>query len=250
MSLPDVAAMVGVPLPAFALLAAAVLVGACVQGAVGLGIGLIAAPVAALTTPSLLPGLLILLAAVFPLSTLAHEWRHADWHGLVWAVPARVPGTVLGVLVVSAVSEQVLGLLVGLVVLAAVAVTARSTRVAISPWTLSVAGVTSGVTGTATSIGGPPIALLYQQSAGPRLRATLAVYFTIGASMSLVGLGLGGQLTGEELRAAVLLLPVLALGAAVAAPLRRHLDVGRTQAAVLAVCSASAVLLLGRALLG
>lgn len=246
----DVASLAGIPVVALALLAVAVLVGACVQGAVGLGIGLVAAPVAALVTPTLVPGLLIALAAVYPLFTLAREWRSADWAGLAWAVPARIPGTVLGVLVVRAVSDEVLGVCVGVVVLAAVVVTALATSVPVRPWTLSVAGLVSGLTGTATSIGGPPLALLYQRAEGPRLRATLAVYFTIGASMSLAGLAWGGQVDAQQLQVALLMLPVLALGALVAVPLRRRLDVGRTRSAVLAVCSVSAALLLGQSLLG
>lgn len=60
-------------------------------------------------------------------------------------------------------------------VLVAVALTGRVVRVPRRPGPLVGAGVVSRVTGTATSIGGSPLALMYQHESGPRVRATLAV---------------------------------------------------------------------------
>ncbi|HEY7045362.1 MAG TPA: sulfite exporter TauE/SafE family protein, partial [Nocardioidaceae bacterium] len=57
----------------WAVLALAVFTGATVQGLVGLGIGLVAAPVTTLLEPSLMPALLLWLAFVMPVVTLARE---------------------------------------------------------------------------------------------------------------------------------------------------------------------------------
>ena len=65
----------------FALAFLAVLAGAVVQAVVGLGIGLVAAPVITLLAPQLMPGVLISLAFVLPMITLAEERRDIDWHG-------------------------------------------------------------------------------------------------------------------------------------------------------------------------
>src|SRR4051812_33476877 len=83
---------------AVAGLAAAV--GAIVQGSVGLGIGLVAAPLVTLLFPALMPGSVLIAAAVLPLFTLTREARFADWHGLRWAFGGRLVGTPLGVWVV------------------------------------------------------------------------------------------------------------------------------------------------------
>jgi hypothetical protein len=234
----------------FAVLAVAVAAGALVQGAVGLGLGLVAAPVVTLVEPALMPGVMLWLASGYPVLTLATEWRHTDWRGLSWAVAGRVPGTALGVAVVAVVSTRVLGMLVGAMVLVAVLLTWLVVRLPERPAVLAGAGVVSGVTGTATSIGGPPLALVYQHVTGARLRATMAGYFVAGGVLSLGGLALGGQLDSGQAVTALALAPFLVAGFALAGPVRRHVDAGRTRAAVLVVCAVSAVALLVRGVVG
>ena len=107
----------------FSVLAVAVTMGGLVQGAVGLGLGLVAAPVATLGHPALMPGVMLWLAAAYPLLTLSREGRSTDSRGLQWAFVGRLPGTVIGVAVVSAVSARLLSLLAGLTVLVAVLLT-------------------------------------------------------------------------------------------------------------------------------
>jgi uncharacterized membrane protein YfcA len=234
----------------FAVLAVAVTAGALVQGSVGLGLGLVAAPVCALVDPSLMPGVMLWLAAAYPVLTLLREGRASDWHGLGWAFAGRVPGTVLGVAIVSAVSARLLGLLVGVMVLVAVLLTWRVVTLPMRRRVLVGAGVVSGVTGTATSIGGPPLALVYQHETGPRLRATLATYFLGGALLSLLGLALVGELERTDGLWALALGPFLVLGFRLSDFVRRHVDAGRTRHAVLVVCAASAVALVLRSLWG
>jgi uncharacterized protein len=113
---------------------------------------------------------------------------------------------------------------------------------------LGTAGFVSGVTGTATSIGGPPFALLYQHRPPPQIRSTMAVYFVVGAAISLVGLSLSGDLELHQLAVAGLLLPALGLGVLVGAPLRRALPAHRVRPAVLLVSAASALVLVVRSL--
>ena len=242
--------MVGVPVGAVAIIAAALVVGALVQGVVGLGLGLVAAPVTVLAAPELMPGLLIALAMVLPLMTLVGQHQDIDWHGLTWSLPLRVVGTVVGVLVVAYFSERALGISIGLMVLAAVVLTWRAVDIPVTRRTLAAAGFVSGITGTATSIGGPPFALLYQHRSGEQIRSTMAVYFIVGAGLSLTGLAVSGSLTGQELALALLLLPAVLLGVVLSVPVRRHLAPHLVRPAVLSVCAASAVVLLAKSLLG
>ncbi len=233
-----------------AVLAFAVVIGATVQGTVGLGLGLVAAPVTSLIAPSLVPGVLLWLAAAYPVLTLMREWRDVDWPGLAWALPARMVGTGGGVYVVAVASPQALGTGISLMVLLGVALTVRAVRVPVTPGSLIGAGLISGVSGTATSIGGPPFALLYQRRAGAQVRSTMAAYFLVGALLSLAGLALAGEADGEDAVVALVLLPCLVAGFAISGPLRRHVDAGRTRNAVLFVCAASAIALLVRSLVG
>jgi uncharacterized membrane protein YfcA len=119
-----------------------------------------------------------------------------------------------------------------------------------TPAALLGAGLVSGVSGTAASIGGPPVALLYQDQTGPQVRATMAAYFTAGTVLSLAGLLVGGQVGGEDVVAAGALLPFVVAGFLLSGPARRLLDRGWVRPAVLAVSIAGAVFLLANAVLG
>ena len=232
-----------------ALLALAVTAGALVQGSVGLGLALVAAPVTMLVEPALMPGLLVCLASGYPVLTLAREWRDVDWHGLGWAFTGRLPATAVGAWIVSVASVRVLGVLVGVMVLVTVALTVRLVRLPLRGWTLAGAGAVGGITGTATSIGGPPLALIYQHEPGPRVRATLAGFFLGGGLLSLAGLAAVGELRAGQAATALALVPCLALGFALSVLVQRHVDAGRTRVAVLTVCTVSALTLIARSVL-
>ena len=237
-------------LETFLVIALAVFVGATVQSVVGIGIGLVAAPVVALLEPALMPGTLIMVALVLPAVTLVRDHGDIDWRGLAWSLPARMAGTGIGVWVVATFTDRQLGIAIGVMVILMVLTTWLVFDVPVNRGTLSAAGFVGGVSGTATSIGGPPFALLYMRRSAQQIRTTMAVYFLIGAALSLVGLLIAGDLTGTQLRAALWLFPALLLGVVVGALSRRHLPASFVRPAVLVVSAASALVLLVRSLIG
>ncbi len=229
-------------------MAATLVVGAAIQGLVGLGLGLVAAPVTALLEPKLMPDLLLWLALLMPMVTLVREHHQIDWRGLAWAVPARVPGTAVGVVFVGWFSVRELGIAVGLMVLASVLLTATAVRFPVNRGSLVTAGFISGVTGTTTSIGGPPMAILYQHRTAAQIRSTLAVYFLLGAGFSLVGLGVTGSLERSTFLLAMLMTPCLFLGFALSRLLKRVVPGHHVRGGVLLVCGLSSVVLLAKSL--
>lgn len=232
-------------LSGFLLLAAAV-----VQGVIGYGMNLIVAPLFVLVDPSLVPVPVLLVATLNATLATAREHRHVDWRGVAWAMTGRIPGTALGVLAVALLPERPFAAVIGVSVLIGVALSLIAWHPRPTPLTLLVAGVASGTFGTASAIGGPPIALLYQHSAGPTVRATMAVFFALGSTTSLIGLAIGGQVDGEPVTKAALLLPFMVVGFLLSSPLRRIVDAGWMRPAVLAVACGSAVALIARSLLG
>lgn len=235
------------PPPDFLLIGGlAALLGAIVQGSVGLGVGLVSTPIVTMLFPDLMPGAILVVALALPVATLAQEVRHAQLRGLGWAFGGRLVGTPIGVWLVAAAPDRVLGVVIGVVVLAALALTTWSREVPRNPRTLATAGVISGTTGTASGIGGPPIALLYQRENGPRVRATLAVFFFAGAVLSLSTLAVAGRLPLRQVTAGLALLPFVIAGFFAAGPLRRYLDAGRLRLALLIVVGASATILIVR----
>ena len=236
--------LLGEPLLVLAVVAVALLAGAVVQNLVGLGLGLVAAPVITLVAPALMPDVMLYLAVALPLLTLWHDHDDIDWPGLGWSLPTRAVGTVLGVLAVALVSVASLGVMVAVMVLVAVALTWHALAIPLNRGTLLGAGLLSGFTGTTTSLGGPPMALLYQRSEPHRLRSTLAVYFIIGAALSIGGLAVGGQLELRHFWVAVLMVPLLVVGTVVGRRLRDRFSADRVRPAVLVVCATSATVLL------
>ncbi|WP_306367912.1 sulfite exporter TauE/SafE family protein [Nocardiopsis sp. CC223A] len=233
-----------------AVAALAVVAGAVVQSTVGLGLGLVGAPVLSLLDPTLMPGALLVTVIVLPVLTLLQERRHIDWRGIAWGLPARLPGTVLGVWVVAVLPPRALAGAVGAMVLIAVALSLRSFRVRITPVSLVAAGTLSGFAGTATSIGGPPMALLYQYEEPARVRATLAAFFLFGGALSLVALGVGGQLDTRILVVGAAGIPLVVLGFAAGVALRSRVKAGPLRLGMLAVVATSAIALLVQAVLG
>lgn len=225
-----------------------VFVGAVMQGVVGMGMNLLAAPLLALVNPALVP--VPLLAAGLVLSSLAlwRELGHTDWRGAGFAVAGRVPGAVLGTLAVATLPQRSFAVLVGVFVLACVLATMLAWRPSPTSPALVIAGFVGGITGTASSIGAPPVALLYQHDSGARIRATLAAYMLFGGVISLAGLAIGGQIDVLDVWVSLGLLPFLALGFWASTPLRRHLDSGWTRPGVLLLSAGSALFLILRAL--
>ncbi|EID56171.1 sulfite exporter TauE/SafE family protein [Saccharomonospora xinjiangensis] len=237
-------------MPEVLLAGTAVFAGALVQGSVGYGMNLVAAPLLALVDPRLVPVPLLVVALAHSLLAVAREHRDVDWRGATFVTVGRVPGTALGVLAVALLAERPFSAAVGGAVLVCVVLSVVSWTPRPTPAALLVAGVASGTLGTASSIGGPPLALLYQHESGPRIRATLAACFAIGSSLSLLALGIAGQVHWFHLVAVLWLLPFLVGGFLLSGPARALLHGTRMRVAVLGVAAVSALALLTRSAVG
>jgi uncharacterized membrane protein YfcA len=134
-------------------------------------------------------------------------------------------------------------------VLVAAALNIGRPRLRPTPPTLLVAGAVSGFASTASSIGGPPMAVVYANESGPVIRGSLSLIFVVGGAMSLVALALVGDFGGKEAGASALLLVPGALGFLASKRIAAHVDEGRTRGAVLAVSVAGAVIVLLKELL-
>jgi uncharacterized protein len=225
-------------------------VGGLVQGTLGFGLALVAVPVVALVQPALLPGAMLVATSVHTLLSVVREHEHVDWRGVGWATLGRLPGTVVGVLVVDALPQRQFALVVGVGVLAFTVLSAVSWHPRPTAPALTTAGLVSGAFGTAMAIGGPPVVLLYQHEQGPRIRSTMSAYFTIGTVLSGAALAAAGHLGGRDFGYAAVLVPFLLVGFALSGPARRLVEGGRIRYAVLGFAGLSALVLIGRSLIG
>ena len=108
-----------------------------------------------------------MLATMVTLLVVLREHQQIDLAGTGWALAGRVPGTIAGALLLTALPENALALMLAGVVLAGVVLTSVGWMPAPHRRNLVLAGATSGVLGTATSIGGPPMALVWQNTRVP-----------------------------------------------------------------------------------
>jgi uncharacterized membrane protein YfcA len=226
-----------------------VAVGACVQSAVGFGLSLLAVPILVLVDPALVPVPLIIASLALNLGT-SYRYRGGIDPGVRWALLGSVPGSVLGAYAIATIPQRPLAITFGVLVLAAVALSVCGLQVTPTTASLLAAGAISGFTGTASSIGGPPMALVYQRAHGLTLRGTMAIFFLVGSVLSLVMLALFGRLGGHELLESVELVPFILAGFACSSRAASVLDRGRTRQAVLVVSTVSAIVLIVNQLLG
>lgn len=228
------------------LVGAVLAVGALIQGAVGFGMNLLAAPLLALVEPRLVPAPLLVAAVSLTVLVAHRERRSVDLAGVSWTLGGRIPGTIAGALFVAALPKRAVVLAVGVTVLVAVVLTALRLPLRPNPPTLLTAGAVSGFSGTVSSIGGPPVAVVYAGEPGPVVRGTLSVIFVVGGIISIASLAALGEVGRYEALASVALQPPLLLGYLFSKRLATHLDAGRTRAAVLTVASIGAVSVLLR----
>ena len=227
----------------------AVLAGAFVQGSVGFGVNILAAPVIALVEPDALPAALILAALPLAAGMLVREHGAIDGDGLRWLVVGRLPGTVLGVLVVAVLPADGLSVVIGALVLAAVAMSAVAPPLAVTRTSALAVGALSGAMGTASSIGGPPAALLYQHHPGAVLRSTTAALFVFGTILSAGALAVAGEVTVDDVVLALVLTPAIGGGLALSHVFAGRIDAGWLRPGVLVVAAVAGLATMLRGLL-
>lgn len=226
------------------------LAGAVVQGTIGYGLNLISGPLLALLDPMLVPVPVLFVACAQATLSAVRERGAVHWPGVGWAMVGRLPGNLLGLLVLATLPLTAFNVVVGLTVLVCVVLSLVSWKPRPTGAGLVVAGAASGAFGTVSSIGGPPIALLYQHQSGPTVRATLGAYFVLASISSIVFLAVAGHVRGEHLTAAAVLVPFMLVGFAISGPLRRFLRGGAVRAGVLVVAAVSALVLIWQNLAG
>jgi len=234
---------------AYLILAAAVFVGAGLQGSIGFGAGLVAAPVIALVEPSLLPALVVMVAALLTLLVTVRERAHLDIRGAAWALAGRIPGSAAGALLVVALPVAALSWVVAASVLAGIGSAFMGWRPEPTRPVLVVAGALSGVMGTSTAVGGAPMTIVWQGQEPARLRGTMGAFFLVGSLVSLGLLALVGAVTPQAVEAFLWLVPAVLAGFLASRGLNRLLDAERLRRAGLVVAGAGAVLLVVRLLI-
>ncbi|MNQ39200.1 Sulfite exporter TauE/SafE [compost metagenome] len=226
------------------LIALAVACGALIQGTTGMGFALIVAPVMGLLAPESLPVSLLIL--MLPLNA-AIAWRERDaidFRGSSWITVGRFVGTFGGVWILFWLPLSQLNILIGLSTIAACLATWMAPSFVPGRRALISTGLITGITETATGVGGPPLALVYQHSPVATLRGSVALCFLVGEVISLAVLALGGHLHAAQVSPVLSLCLPLALGVLASHWARQFINEARLRRFVLIFAFVSGSLLL------
>ena len=226
-----------------------VLIGACRQGVSGVGFGMFAAPIIAIVDPELVPGPMLFLAIIIALLSALRERASIDAKGLGFALLGRAPASLAAAALIGLLPVRELSILFALVILAGVAMSLARIELPSSPAVMFGAGCISGFMGTVTSVGLPPIALMYQNASQSTLRASLGGFLLFGSMISITALAMAGRFGWHDVALGTGLIAPLYLGFWISTPLARLVSPGVVRFAVLGLSALAALLLLLRQLI-
>ena len=157
---------------------------------------------------------MVVLILMLPLNAFMalREWKAIDWKGGAWISLARIIFTAAGLFLITVLSTEGITVLVAVITIAAAVVSLLAPPFAPTKTAFLAAGAVTGISETATGVGGPPMGLVYQHSRPEVLRSTVAMCFFVGEVVSLVALVVAGATPQGWLGASAALMPALVLG--------------------------------------
>lgn len=218
-----------------------VALGALIQGSLGFGFAFAVAPALALVRPGAVPATIVLLSIPLVVLMALRERGAISVRDFLWITAGRLPGALAGGWILSAIPASSLAVIFGLLILAGVVMSAFGPNFKPGNGAQFLGGIASGIMGTATGIGSPPLALVNQGRPGAELRSTLAISFVVGTSISLVVLFGVGMVHKWHILLAIKLLPGLLVGLWASNSAISHLDARWLRPALLAFAAVSAI---------
>lgn len=179
------------------------------RGFAGFGSGLLMAPLLTLLyPPSVVVGVLVILALTGDVRLLPEVRREVDRVRVAWLAGPALLGIPLGIWVLTAVEPETVRRVVNLVVLGLVVALARGVRKVHQPHprALAAAGLISGTLTGVGGIGGPPVVLTFLALGEPpaRSRANLIAFFAVTGLAALGMLLASGVFEAESAKLAAL----------------------------------------------
>lgn len=238
------------PVPPSELAIALVLaaIGATLQGSVGLGLAVVAAPILLLVNPLWVPGPMLLAALLLVLLIAYRDRAHIIVPDVALATSGRVLGTIPAAYAMNLLPGEIYDLAFGAIVLVGVLLSVSGWHIARTPRNVVFSGILSGIASTMSAVGGPPMALIYQHDRGPSVRGTMSAIFILGTIISIAGLWWAGHFNRQQLMMGLCLMPGILVGFACSRHTAARLDLRHTRPAILTVSALSALVILVRAI--
>ena len=248
MALPSFAADPAISAAIIALIFLIVVASTMVQAYLGMGFGMAAGPLLALIDPAFVPLPMLVGAIITAGWNAAREKSVVDWKDLRIGIVGRVIGTFIAVAVIHQLTDpKMFVLCLGILVAVAVLLSISGLRLRKTPRTLFAMSNISGFLGTVTSVGAPPMALVYQDVRPDIARPTLSAFFAIGSVISLASLLATGWGDAHDWTLSALIVPPVIIGLILARLIPAKLD-DRFRMALLTLSAVAAAMLIWRGL--
>ena len=228
----------------FVLAIAAVAGGAIVQGSVGVGLSLVAAPPLVAIDPTFIPGPLLIVGQIVGIRHIIVEGKHIDWRAIrnaLWGLPVGIVG---GLAVFELVPEAVRTVLIGALVAGSALVLLAGFRLRQTRRTEFAGGLTCSFGAMAAALPGAPLGICFSEMRPPTLRSTSSLYILIVGGVGIGILAARGNFGLHELRLIGYLVPGMFIGLAISRLVRPYLDRAWFRPAVLSVALAGGLALI------
>ena len=226
-----------------------VIAGSALQSMSGLGLAVIASPILVLMNPNFLPAPILALGCILSLLSCIRYRHQLHFGNIRLALLGRIPGSIIGIVLLAAMPQLLFSICFSVFIMLSVLLSYRGISISHCSRNLLFAGFCSGLMGTTTSVGGPPIALVYQNSKLSTARAELGLFFLVGTLMSLILLSASGNINTQQLQLTLPLIPAVFVGFGLSLWLERYFKQAFLKPLIATVSLASCCLILLKAFL-
>jgi len=226
----------------FALIA--VTIAAALQSLTGLGLGVIAAPILVMIDPAFISAPILMLGLVLSLLSSFRYRKQLKFGNIGVALLGRLLGSILAILLLSLLPPLFFTLAFAFFIILSVLLSYSHFQIHYTTKNLLFGGFFSGLAGTTTSVGGPPIAMVYQNSKLSSARAELSLFFLVATIISLALLFISGNFSYYQLQLTMPLLPGVLLGFCLSLWLNKRFKIHYLKPAIALLSIASSLIIL------
>ena len=227
-----------------------IILGAITQSAIGIGFG-IPASILVLLEPSMVPSCIILMGSFLALSNAMLSYKDIIKVDLIYSYTGRIIGSIIAMpLIFLTIGTNYYLIIFGILLLVATYLSAKKWNILATKKNITIAGAASGLMGTLTGIGGPPMAIVYQNSSAKKVVATLNMFFGFGALFSVLLFVYYDLINLPEVMKSIYLAPGLIIGTYIGRrKIIREFVNRNLKKLIIAICFISAVVIILDAIL-
>lgn len=192
------------------------------QVSIGMGFGMLASPLIALVKPELVPGSILVMGLFVAFSGAWRERENISGTELKLGVVGRIIGSIMAIgLLLFIPDVDSFFVIFGVIMLIAIGMTVYGRKIPFSEKNLLNLSIVSGLMGSMTAVGAPPMALIYHDRDPSVIRPTLNAFFFAGSVLGLASLGSTGWISVKDFIAAIIFIPAMLVGILVSEPFKR-----------------------------